>query len=243
MTKTKKDVHLDNRFLEALIHDLKRCFRVQTQYLEIARDGGKNNTGDSILISRHLETMITLANKGTEILEAAQKVIATPEKEYSLESLTLESALNEVTGLIDIMKKYDNINIVKDYKAHCSAYTDKSRLYRVFLNIFANANDALSGQTKKEIKIKTFDDNQYSYIQIDNNGPYITIIPITKIFKSFTTSTGKGHGIGLSSCKKYLLETKGDITVENLTKEQGVRFTIKLPRTEEIYKTLTYKTL
>ncbi|MBI5393250.1 HAMP domain-containing histidine kinase [Candidatus Woesearchaeota archaeon] len=236
MGRKNNYVYIDNGFLEALLHDLSAYLRVQTQYLSMLEFDGKTSGEEIILPKVYFLAMKMTTSKGTEMIESARKMLDTPDKEYTFEEFSLESVINEVTGLTEIIRSYNkDITFVKEYKADCTAYSDRTRLYRVLLNVFNNSRTALDGVTNKTIKISTTDDDKFSYVRIQNNGPYITVKPISKVFKKYTTSAGKGHGIGLSSSRKYLYDTGGSITAENLKDEQGVAFTIKLPRTKEIY--------
>ena len=238
MTRRNNYVYIDGEFLEALLHDLSAYLRHQTQFLWMVEidSKNKNEKGDIILPKNHFDKILATAEKGTDMITSSRRMLATPDKEYAFEEFSLESIINEVTGLTEIMRAYNKeITFIKEYKPNCNAYSDKTRLYRVLLNILNNSRTALETTKDKTIKITTTSDDKFSYVSIQNNGPYITVKPISKVFKKYTTSAGKGHGIGLYSSRRYLYETGGSITVENLKEEQGVVFTIKLPNSENVY--------
>ncbi|MBW4643315.1 MAG: AAA family ATPase [Goleter apudmare HA4340-LM2] len=118
------------------------------------------------------------------------------------------------------------------------------QLNQVFMNILANAIDALDeaniGCNAEKIKanphqihITTSTDKNYVKITIADNGKGMSEEVKSKIFDHlFTTkAVGKGTGLGLAIARQIILEKHdGTITVDS-TLGQGTEFTILLPFT------------
>ena len=112
-------------------------------------------------------------------------------------------------------------------------------LEQVFMNILANARDAL--EERQQASPDADDLMQVAFVahynaedseivfRIWNNGPRIPDSQIDKIFMPFVSGkpADKGTGLGLSICKRLVDGMNGRISVENTA--DGVAFDIKLP--------------
>jgi PAS domain S-box-containing protein len=112
-----------------------------------------------------------------------------------------------------------------------------NRLEQVFVNIVANACDALEGQEQPTLTIDvapaTHNDIDCWECRIADNGPGIPQKDFADIFTSFFTTKpkGEGTGLGLSISRGITRDHKGDITVES-SPETGTTFSVFLPRHE-----------
>jgi PAS domain S-box-containing protein len=112
-----------------------------------------------------------------------------------------------------------------------------NRLEQVFVNIVANACDALEGQDQPTLTIDvapaTHNDIDCWECRISDNGPGIPQAHFADIFTSFFTTKpkGEGTGLGLSISRGITRDHKGDITVES-SPETGTTFSVFLPRHE-----------
>jgi two-component system, NtrC family, sensor kinase len=126
---------------------------------------------------------------------------------------------------IEIIKHYGKIPLIECYPA---------QLNQVFMNILANASDALldySTNITKQITINTsILDHTWLKIGIKDNGPGIPPEIISKLFDPFFTTkpVGKGTGLGLSICYQIIEKHKGRIEIDSEI-GQGTEFKILLP--------------
>jgi len=103
-----------------------------------------------------------------------------------------------------------------------------NQLRQVFLNMIANARDAMAeGGT---LSIATRQSDSEIRIGIADTGPGIRQENMDKIFDSFFTTKDsiKGVGLGLSVCYGFIRDHGGDIHVDNQA-DGGAVFTITLP--------------
>ncbi len=105
----------------------------------------------------------------------------------------------------------------------------KNQLRQVFLNMLANAKDAMAkGGT---LSISTRGNGDHIRIQITDTGTGIKAENLDKIFETFFTTkidSAKGVGLGLSVCYGFVKDHGGDIQVESRA-GHGTTFTIVLP--------------
>ena len=134
------------------------------------------------------------------------------------------------------------IQVIKDYGALPEVECYAGQLNQVFMNILANAIDALEesnihrsfAEIKANpncIKITTSVEKHSVKITIADNGKGITELVKQKIFdRLFTTkAVGKGTGLGLAIARQIIVEKhQGQITVNSVLGE-GTVFEITLP--------------
>ena len=133
---------------------------------------------------------------------------------------TLIMLRSQLKNGIIIQKKYD------DDLPKIQAYG--SELNQVWTNIIDNAISAMNG--KGEITIKTFQDDSWAVIQINNTGPEIPVEIQGKVFDPFFTTKppGEGTGLGLNITHNIVVQKhKGEISLQS--DEENTCFEIRLP--------------
>lgn len=130
-------------------------------------------------------------------------------------------------------------NIHKDLTVVPLLVANGNQINEVLLNIFVNAAQAIEEQGPKDkgnIYIKTYNDQNYVYCEIRDDGPGIPTSIITKIFDPFFTTKepGKGTGLGLNIAYNTInSKHDGDLTVHSVL-GQGTTFKIALPIIREV---------
>ncbi|MBN3876309.1 MAG: hybrid sensor histidine kinase/response regulator [Nostoc sp. JL23] len=137
-----------------------------------------------------------------------------------------------------------DIQVIRDYHILPELECFIGQLNQVFMNLLANAIDALEesnvGLTYIEIEanpnqilIQTTltEDKNYILIRIKDNGVGMSADVQQKIFDYlFTTkSVGQGTGLGLSIARQIVVEKHGGTLEVNSSIGQGSEFIIKLP--------------
>ncbi|MEG4245271.1 ATP-binding protein [Microcoleus sp. MON2_D6] len=150
--------------------------------------------------------------------------------------MILQSRLNAKPGLanIQVIKQYGNLPRIECYPG---------QLNQVFMNILANAIDALEEDSHSEsiaaneadsrlIKISTqLSDSELVEIRISNNGPEIIESVKNQLFNPFFTTkpVGKGTGLGLSIGYQIItIRHKGELQCISAP-GKGAEFIIQIP--------------
>ncbi len=104
------------------------------------------------------------------------------------------------------------------------------QIEQVFINLLANARDALANAANKVITITCSIKADTVHIRVSDTGPGIPNGLEQRIFDPFFTTkeVGAGTGLGLSITYGIIKEHQGTIAVENLPGE-GALFLIELP--------------
>jgi signal transduction histidine kinase len=104
---------------------------------------------------------------------------------------------------------------------------NKGQIQQVILNLIFNASQAISKSGGK-IHIKLFQDKQFVYFNIQDNGHGIPESIKDRIFESFLTNRTEGTGLGLSIAKRILASHRGNISLIKSDSE-GTVFEFALP--------------
>ncbi|MGD2023872.1 MAG: ATP-binding protein, partial [Desulfobacterales bacterium] len=145
------------------------------------------------------------------------------------QAVDLNMATDEILLLHEKQLQENNIKIKTSFAEGIPEINaSKDQLRQVFLNLVANARDAMpEGGT---LSVTTAADDEYVRIEIADTGIGIKEEDTKKICDSFFTTTDsvKGVGLGLSVCYGFIKDHGGDIQV---TSElgSGTTFTITFP--------------
>jgi nitrogen fixation/metabolism regulation signal transduction histidine kinase len=102
--------------------------------------------------------------------------------------------------------------------------SDNSQMRRMFINLIRNSIQAKASNINIDL---TLEDN-YSIINISDNGNGIPAEIQNKIFEANFTTKERGLGLGLKLIKRFLENTNGEIKLIS-SKTTGTVFRIKIP--------------
>jgi PAS domain S-box-containing protein len=143
----------------------------------------------------------------------------------------IAAILEETLTYIDYQNIFDNIEIVKRFQPDLHVWGDRSRYVQVFLNLIANAADAMEGRGTLTLVTKTAANNLIE-VEVRDTGPGIPEEIESKIFDPFFTTreTGCGTGLGLSIVYKIIQDSGGKIRLRS--GDNGTSFFVSLPAIE-----------
>jgi signal transduction histidine kinase len=155
--------------------------------------------------------------------------------DYELQVMNINESIKEAVEIVKVgarAKDVDfNLNFEKDIPL-LPLISDQ--IQQVFINILINAVDAMSEDSasnrKKQIKIKSYLENEKIIIKFTDSGPGIEEQNFSKIFEPFYTTKkpGKGTGLGLWVSYGIIKSFQGNIEVES-RRGEFTTFNITLP--------------
>jgi signal transduction histidine kinase len=104
---------------------------------------------------------------------------------------------------------------------------DPDQMEQVFINLFHNALEAMSGTGNLKVEIDSQEANVQ--IRVSDTGPGIPPDAIERLFEPFFTTKDKGTGLGLAIVFNIIHKHEGDIRVES-EEGKGTTFIITLPK-------------
>ncbi|RJQ16686.1 MAG: HAMP domain-containing protein [Nitrospiraceae bacterium] len=131
--------------------------------------------------------------------------------------------LKRMTATGEIARVEYNIQAAEDTEIDA----DGLMLEQVFVNLFSNAVDAMSGEGSLNISIGPVDGSVR--INISDTGRGISPENLLKVFDPFFTTKEKGTGLGLAIVYNIIKKHNGEIDVKSEV-NKGTTFMITLPR-------------
>ncbi|HOD55211.1 MAG TPA: HAMP domain-containing sensor histidine kinase, partial [Candidatus Cloacimonadota bacterium] len=149
--------------------------------------------------------------------------------EAHLTSVKVKTLFDSLHQMIqsDLQKHQIDLQISIEPDTTISILTDESLLQQALINLLNNAMDAVKESAEKQIMLKAVQYQDYTLIQLTDNGIGIDSQNLENIFIPFFTTKKSGNGIGLSIVKQILFKLKADINVHS-EPNQGCRFDIKI---------------
>jgi histidine kinase len=190
------------------------------------------------------EVLKTMAEEIDSHVDRASKIINHlrefgRKSDVMKEPIQVNEAMNRACEMFDQQLKLREIKVVKELHADLPlVLADANRLEQIFINLLVNARDAIEeklergddGSAKKEIELKSFEEDGKVVVEIGDSGIGIPETIRDKIFEPFFTTkkVGQGTGLGLSISYGIVQDYDGVIRVESRENE-GSKFTVTFP--------------
>ncbi len=129
-------------------------------------------------------------------------------------------------------KVKNRINVIREFTDQPAIVRgSEGKLHQAFLNLFSNAEQAITGEGM--IRIKTIKNKKEIIIEISDTGEGISVENMSRIGDPFftTKAPGVGTGLGLSITYSIIEEHNGNIDVTSKL-NQGSTFTVTLPSSQ-----------
>jgi signal transduction histidine kinase/FixJ family two-component response regulator len=247
---SSRELMLENRLLQAqkletigalaggLAHDFNNVMATISGYSELLME--------ELPPSSPLLESVTRIRSAVEKAKSITDQILTFSRQVDQEKIpvSIDTVLNETIGFVRSGLK-ENITIDSEiFNPGLLINADPTQLFRVFLNLFSNAVQAI-GDNTGAISVKLFVVNasvarydlnkdivadEYIVVSIEDTGEGMEESVMERIFEPYYTTreTGKGTGLGLSVVHGIIAELDGAILVTS-KKNVGSKFTVYLP--------------
>lgn len=193
-------------------------------------------------LNKILNSMITGTERIKEIVQSLRTFSHfehTVQKKVDIHT-AIDSTLMILEHRLQATDKYPEIKVIKEYGQIPLLDCYFGQLNQVFMNIIANAIDALQegiANKNNQFAIPTIHirtqvlNDKWVIISIADNGPGINGELYSKLFDPFFTTkpVGKGTGIGLSISYQIIVEKHGGELSCHSIPGQGAEFLIKIP--------------
>jgi PAS domain S-box-containing protein len=144
----------------------------------------------------------------------------------------LNRVLLDVLALRQHALSAAQVEVATDLDADLPAtWADASQLQQVFLNLLANAEQALRAHAgRKELRVRTRRDGDRLVASVSDTGPGVPAAVLDRIFEPFYTTKpmGEGTGLELSISDGIVREHGGQIRVDSRP-GAGATFSVELP--------------
>jgi signal transduction histidine kinase len=180
-------------------------------------------------VLRYLDPMIHGIREGAErtrkIVRDLRVFARTTDEAWQAVDLheELESSLTLLSHLLK-----DRVTVHRKYGDLPSVECIRSQIDQVFLNVLANAAQAISGPGA--ITIETRQEPGTAIVAVSDTGPGIPPDVLGRVFDPFFTTkpVGEGTGLGLSISYEIVKKHDGEMTAASAP-GQGATFVIRIP--------------
>lgn len=225
ITDIKRLENIRSQFVANVSHELKTPLTSIKGFSETLRYVEDEETKNKFLdiIDKESDRLSNLIN---DIL-----ILSKIENTYKMkdEKFSKIDIINEVIDVVKPQLDEKNINVVIEKSGNSTLIGDEDKFYQMVLNLISNA--IKYSHENKTIKIRSYDEKQYSVVEIEDEGFGIPKEDIPRIFERFyivdKSRSKKGTGLGLAIVKHIVKMFNGEIYVKS---ELGVgsTFTIKI---------------
>jgi len=225
----KKVDKLKQNFISLMSHDLKTPVAKIAGIADILRVQYDNAPDQRVLLDNIINSTKELNNFITSILDLTK--IESRNITLRIESKDINTFVDSTVDKLMFEAKEKNMNIIKDLAPLYPIKVDVDLINRALANLIGNAIK-YAGEGK-QINVKTWDDDQWVYIEIKDNGKGIREDDLEYIFDKFyrvkddESHQIKGSGLGLYLVKYFIELHHGTIEVESVL-DEGTTFLIKL---------------
>jgi len=150
-------------------------------------------------------------------------------QQYNFQNIDVHETIEHALKHVSFKMNNEKLGLVKEFNQSLPFITgDRQYLSQLFVNIFLNSIDAMSGEGTLTIRTET--DEANLIVCIKDSGSGIPKEIKDKVFEPFfsTKDPGKGTGLGLSVSYRIVQEHHGKIEV-NSNSGIGTEFAIILP--------------
>ncbi|MBF0430891.1 MAG: PAS domain S-box protein [Fibrobacteria bacterium] len=181
-------------------------FAKNTQYML------ENKIGSSEEISENLRLISEQVDRTAKIISQMREL--TRKSEKKLEPVNINAVIVECVEFLHPQLKLSGIKVICQLKPDLPVVLgDRIRLSQVFLNIIANAKQAMEEEETRELNIDSFFEKESIKVTISDMGRGFNPEDRDKIFHPFYTTkkAGQGTGLGLSISLSIIKDHNGEI--------------------------------
>jgi signal transduction histidine kinase len=221
--------------LEEYINDVKSTVEVAESCLDEAGMKTLNEHKEQIDYEFVVDDLSKLLESQKQAADRIRNIVLSLRNfsrldQGDVKTVFLEEGIDSTLQMLS--HKYKNhITVEKDYALNEMVECYAGELNQVFMNILANAIQAI--EDKGTIIITTAKVNENAVITIGDSGTGMPDDVKAKIFDPFFTTkdVGEGTGLGLSISYGIIEKHKGSLTVESdqTLENHGTRFIIAIP--------------
>ncbi len=148
------------------------------------------------------------------------------------EKTSIKFVINKALEFVSYLIKNDSIDINIEESIDTNIELFINEIVQVIINIIKNARDVLIERNieNKQIKIRYFQEESFSVIEIEDNAGGISDNVIEKIFNPYFSTKDNKNGTGLGLyMSKTIIEKHSDGILDVQNTKNGAMFIIKLP--------------
>jgi len=186
---------------------------------------------NELQLRRNLRTIISRVDQACVI---TANLLSFACQEYiTRRPVDLAALLDDALTVMEPRISAASVVLVRDYHELPPIPLDASRMERVFLNLIANAVEAMTAPGGR-LTVSLSSDAGHAIVRVSDTGTGIPLEILDRVFEPFVTTKGvfaggdtSALGLGLSVCQGIVRMHGGAITIDS--SPQGTIVTVSLP--------------
>lgn len=221
-------------FVASLSHDLKNPTMAQIRAIELLLKG---KFGQVLPEQREIMEMVLDSCKYMNAMLGSFLATYRNEKgtiNLKSEKVSIADLAVECTDEMVYLAKDKEIKIILENSAECEyVWGDLIQLRRVVMNLLSNS--IKYAYSKTELKVKVYNEGNYTCFLFENHSPYLTPELQETIFARYISysKSHSGIGLGLYASKRIVEAHGGVMFVKSFETEKNI-FGFKIPNDESL---------
>ncbi len=227
-----KDSRQKAELLRTLAHDLRNPLGAVSLHAEIA--SLKLEKAEHDEVAEALENIHLCATETKQILSDFLEVsrMQWDEESVNIAAVDATRLVHEIVSTVTPQAESKGLELKSDIEPDATLFTDRSKLYRIILNLLHNA---VKYTSTGRINVNLSSNQSTIFISICDTGPGIDKEKLPHLFDEFYQVADVDHdprdgfGLGLTITRKLVQQLGGTLSVESEI-DQGCTFTVAMPR-------------
>jgi signal transduction histidine kinase len=211
-------------FAAGIAHELNNPLTGILNYVQYTRDNIDDKKLRSYLDKAEHNTL-----RATKVI---QNMLTYSRKSHAeIEETDIAMTIEQAVEIMRPELNKEHIDIELDLQQTLpSIRANTDTLQQIFINLMANARDAMDQQAEKRIAIRAVEKDGFIQVSITDNGNGIPENISNQIFDPFftTKAPGKGTGLGLALCQRIISNLGGSISYCS-NEGRGTTFNLYIP--------------
>jgi C4-dicarboxylate-specific signal transduction histidine kinase len=225
------EINNPTTFISGNVQTLQKFWPVQEKFIKTSKKDYSDYDKLMFICEEMPEVIEGIRNGALRISQIVSglKTFARQDTQKNID-YDIHQAIDDALLLCHNLLKYN----VTTKKLYCSNLPDlngdRQKIEQVFVNLFSNAADAMTGLEEGILTIETSVAEGNVIIKVSDNGKGLTDEALKKMWDPFFTTkpVGEGTGLGMSISHGIIADHGGTISAANRP-EGGAEFLIKLP--------------
>ncbi len=232
LQKSREDARRKSLFLNAISHDLRTPLNGLMLQANLVEMGA--GTNDHAAVEAAVMQIKSGARAVGDLLDTLLEYsrLEASSTKVNLSRFSLVDLVNEVVSSLEAAVMGSPVRLAANVPANLLIYSDRSKVYRILLNLL---NNAVKFTPSGSVKVEVQSSQQGVEIHVIDTGIGISKHDQERLFEEFfqvnnhERDRSKGFGLGLAIARQLARQLGGDISVQS-SLGRGSRFTLVLPR-------------
>jgi signal transduction histidine kinase len=215
----KEQIATIGRLSTSIVHDLRNPLA--------AIYGGAEMMVDSDLpppqVKRLAQNIYRASRRIQELLQDLVNV--SRGKEKAVEVCRLRDVISAAWEVLARSAETQSVKVFLDVPEEIELPLERSRMERVFVNLFSNSLDAMPEGGRIEVTARR--DDSVVLVEVGDTGPGISSEVRASLFQPFRSGKRNGLGLGLALSRQTVLDHGGDMSAD-ANGSGGARFRLRL---------------